>query len=74
MPDLMIVDIGLNPGNRMAAIARSLQTGYVTHLYMSGVLPEYRTSGVPVLRKPFRATDLILSIEGALENHDRSLG
>jgi CheY-like chemotaxis protein len=67
MPDLMIVDIGLAPGSGVAAVARILQIGYVPHFFMSGILPEYLATGVPVLRKPFRAADLVLSIEAALK-------
>ncbi len=67
MPDLMIVDIDLGPGSGVAAVTRILQTRYVPHLFITGFLPEYRAIGVPVLRKPFRAADLLLSMEAALK-------
>ena len=71
-PDLMIVDIGLTAGSGVAAVARIRQMALVPHFFMSGIRPEYMADGVPVLRKPFRAADLILSIEAALKLHNRS--
>ena len=71
-PDLMIVDIGLTAGSGVAAVARIRQMALVPHFFMSGTRPEYMADGVVVLRKPFRAADLILSIEAALKLHDRS--
>ena len=67
MPDLMIVDIGLATGSGVAAVARILQARHVPHVFMSGVQPEYPASSAQVLRKPFRETDLILSMEAALQ-------
>ncbi len=73
-PDLMIVDIGLAAGNGVAAVARILLTGHVPHVFMSGIRPAHRTDGMPVLRKPFRTADLVLSIEAALEQPGPAVG
>ena len=73
-PDLMIVDIGLTTGNGVAATARILRNGHVPHFFMSGVRPEHLASGVSVLKKPFRAADLVLSIEAALQSPTAEAG
>ncbi len=64
-PDLMIVDIALATGSGVAAIARILRDGHVPHFFMSGVRPEHLAAGMPVLKKPFRTSDLVLRIEAA---------
>lgn len=65
-PDLMIVDIALATGSGVAAIAQILQDGHVPHFFMSGVRPEHLVAGMPVLKKPFRTSDLVLRIEVAM--------
>ncbi len=67
LPDLMIVDIGLAMGSGVTAVEQILMAGPVPHFFMSGVLPEHTVKGVPLLKKPFRAADLVLSIEAALK-------
>ena len=73
-PDLLIVDLALATGSGVAAVARIVQAGHVPHLFMSGVQPDHWSELQPILLKPFREADLVLSIEAALNPSHRSTG
>jgi two-component system, response regulator PdtaR len=67
-PDLMIVDVWLNEGNGVSAIAEILRAGPMPHFFVSGDTAGVRAlkSDAVVMQKPFREQDLARAIDRAL--------
>lgn len=67
-PDLLIVDIGLGDTSGLAAIQSINRDGHVPHIFITGDLVMGVTlgPGAIVVRKPFRAPELVAAIEEAI--------
>jgi two-component system, response regulator PdtaR len=68
-PDLVIADARLGDGSGISAIEEILRTGFVPHLFMTGNIPRVKAlrPDAVVLEKPFRAAELMLAIQRALD-------
>ena len=68
-PDLVIADARLGDGSGISAIEEILRTGFVPHLFMTGNISRVKAlrPDAVVLEKPFRAAELILAIQRALD-------
>jgi two-component system, response regulator PdtaR len=68
-PDLMIVDVWLDDGNGVSAIAEILRSGPMPHLFVSADTARVRAlkPDVVVMQKPFREQDLVQAIDRALD-------
>ena len=67
MPDLLIMDVHLEEGNGVAAVAEILRTGFLPHIFVTGDL--YRLGADPgaiVIQKPFDVPQLVRAIDRAL--------
>jgi two-component system, response regulator PdtaR len=67
-PDLMIVDVWLDEGNGVSAVAKILRIGPMPHFFVSGDIAKVLTlkSDAVVMQKPFRERDLARAIDRAL--------
>ena len=67
-PDLMIVDVWLDDGNGVSAIAEILRAGPMPHFFVSGDTAGVRAlkPDAVVMQKPFRELDLARAIDLAL--------
>jgi DNA-binding response OmpR family regulator len=67
-PDIMIVDVGLAPGNGLLAVTEILRTQFIPHVFVSGEkLDQWPLHPrAEVLLKPFRESDLAGAIERAM--------
>jgi len=68
-PDLMIVDVWLDEGNGISAVAEILLAGPMPHFFVSGDIARARAlkPDVVVMQKPFRELDLALAIDRAFD-------
>ena len=68
VPDLIVMDATLGDGSGIAAIKTILRSRAIPHLFVSGDLSEVVAlcPSAPMLRKPFRISDLALAIERAV--------
>jgi DNA-binding response OmpR family regulator len=68
-PDLVIADVRLGDGSGISAIEEILRTGFVPHLFMTGNISRVKAlrPDAVVLEKPFRAAELMLAIQRALD-------
>jgi CheY-like chemotaxis protein len=67
-PDLLIVDSRLREGNGVSAVERILQTGFVPHVFVSGVdlRAERLDARAVTLHKPYNEPELFAAIQRAL--------
>jgi DNA-binding response OmpR family regulator len=65
-PDLLVVDVYLQPGNGVTAVKAVLQAGYIPYLLMSGGLVNDAPPGTIILEKPFDHPELFANIERVL--------
>jgi CheY-like chemotaxis protein len=68
-PDLLIVDVGLNSGDGVSAVARILRAGPMPHIFASGDAEHVRARmpDAVVIQKPFHEADLVRAIECAMD-------
>jgi DNA-binding response OmpR family regulator len=64
-PDLMIVDVWLDEGNGISAVAKILRAGPMPHFFVSGDIARVRAlkPDAVVMQKPFRELDLARAID-----------
>ncbi len=67
-PDLMIVDVWLDEGNGVSAVAEILRDGPMPHFFVSADIASVRAlkPDAVVMQKPFREQDLARAIDQAL--------
>lgn len=65
-PDLMIADVTLASGSGVSAVDQVCQAGPVPYVFISGDVFQAAMPGAVLLRKPFRAADLVQAIGRAL--------
>jgi DNA-binding response OmpR family regulator len=63
-PDLMIVDMGLNPGSGIAAVDLIMRTGFIPHILVSGNIARVRElrPGAMMMEKPYTPAALAAAI------------
>jgi len=63
-PDLMIVDLGLNPGSGIAAVDLINRTTFIPHILVSGNIAQIRQlrAGAIMLEKPYTPASLATAI------------
>jgi CheY-like chemotaxis protein len=68
-PDLMIVDVRLDDGSGVSAVAKITRTGHIPHIFVSGETMGHHPfrQGAIILQKPYREKELVVAIERALD-------
>jgi CheY-like chemotaxis protein len=68
-PDLMIVDGRLREGSGVSAVEEILRAGPLAHVFVTGDPGQIKTRrpAAVIVRKPFRAVELVRAIDLALD-------